>query len=257
MGTAITKLVFQPPNLRYNRDSNLIWLTTAEGEVIPSFIIDKEYKYTLLASHGNAEDLADVVGCFRELSQVLQVNIFAYEYTGYGMSTGEANELAVYADIEAAFKYLRDVVGVPWQQIILYGRSLGTGPSVYLSSKTAVRGMVLQSPFLSILRIAMNTRYTMPGDYFTNIDRINDVRCPIFIVHGTADEITPFAHAQELVENFREGAYYEPYWVENGPHNDLEHLAPNFYDNFTKFLRHLDCTPISEELLKLGDGADL
>jgi len=252
MGGALTKIVFQPPHVKYSRDSNLIWLNTAEGEVIPAFYIDKDYKYTLLASHGNAEDLGDIVTSFRELSQVLEVNIFAYEYTGYGMSTGEAREAAVYADIEAAFKYLRDIIGVPWDQVILYGRSIGTGPSCYLASKVACRGLILQSPFLSIFRIAMNTRYTMPGDMFPNIDRIADVRCPTYVVHGTSDDITPFSHAQELIARCRKDCLYPPYFVENGPHNDLEHLAPLFYENFSKFIQHLEAEEISEELQRFA-----
>lgn len=257
MGGALTKIVFQPPTAKYERDSNLIWLTTSENEVIPAFFIDKDYKYTLLASHGNAEDLGDIVGNFRELSQALEVNIFAYEYTGYGMSTGEAREAAVYADIEAAFLYLRDIVGVPWQQVVLYGRSIGTGPSVYLASRAAVRGMILQSPFLSILRIAMNTRYTMPGDMFPSIDRIGDVRCPTYVVHGTADDITPFCHAQDLVKSFRREAVYPPYWVENGPHNDLEHEAPLFYENIARFMAFLEVEDVSDELAKFSETAAL
>ena len=52
-----------------------------------------------------------------EVSHILNVNIFAYDYTGYGMSTGEPSEEALYADIEAAFKYLRDIVGIPWRSL--------------------------------------------------------------------------------------------------------------------------------------------
>merc|ERR1712039_850157 len=104
-----------------------------------------------------------------------EVNIFAYEYTGYGMSTGEPYEQAIYADIEAAFKYLRDIIGVPWSEVVLYGRSLGSGPSIHLASRTAVRAMVLQSPLLSIFRIAFSSGLTLPGDMFANVDKIGHV----------------------------------------------------------------------------------
>ena len=55
------------------------------------------------------------------MSHILDVNIFAYDYTGYGMSSGEPSEEALYADIEAAFKYLRDIVGIPWSGLAATG----------------------------------------------------------------------------------------------------------------------------------------
>merc|ERR1719389_935166 len=168
MGGAVEKLAFQPPRSSYNRDPNLIWLHTSENEIIPAFFIDNDAKHTLLFSHGNAEDLGMIIQYFREVSHILEVNIFAYEYTGYGMSTGEPNEQAVYADIEAAFKYLRDIIGIPWTEVVLYGRSVGSGPSIHLATRTAVRGMILQSPLLSIYRIAFHLRLTLPGDLFAN-----------------------------------------------------------------------------------------
>merc|ERR1719233_1025237 len=106
---------------------------------------------------------------------MLDVNIFSYEYTGYGMSTGSATEPNVYADIEAAFKYLRDIVGVPWTDIVVYGRSIGSGPSCHLASITPVRGVVLQCPVLSIFRIAFHLRFTLPGDQFSNIDKVSQI----------------------------------------------------------------------------------
>lgn len=190
-----------------------------------------------------------IIQYFREVSHILEVNIFAYEYTGYGMSTGEPYEQAIYADIEAAFKYLRDIIGIPWHEVVLYGRSIGSGPSIHLAAKTAVRAMVLQSPLLSIYRVAIQTRVTLPGDMFPNVDRIGKVLCPVYIVHGTKDEIIPFYHAEDLVANCREGIAYPPYLVENGGHNNLELIARQpFYDHFLKFLQWLEKEELSEDL---------
>lgn len=251
MGSAITKIVFQPPDATYTKDPNLIWLHTSEHEVIPAFFIDRDAKFTLLFSHGNAEDLGMIIQYFREVSHILEVNIFAYEYTGYGMSTGEPHEQAIYADIEAAFKYLRDIIGIPWTEVVLYGRSIGSGPSIHLATRTAVRGLVLQSPLLSIYRVAFHSRFTLPGDMFPNVDKISKVRCPTYVVHGTKDEIIPFWHAEDLVKNCRKDVAYPPYIVENGGHNNLEIVARQpFYDNFSKFLQWLEKEDVSEDLLQ-------
>lgn len=256
MGSAITKIVFQPPDATYTKDPNLIWLHTSEHEVIPAFFIDRDAKFTLLFSHGNAEDIGMIIQYFRELSHILEVNIFAYEYTGYGMSTGEPYEQALYADIEAAFKYLRDIIGIPWTEVVLYGRSIGSGPSIHLATKTAVRAMVLQSPLLSIYRVAIHSRVTLPGDMFPNIDRIGKVACPTYIIHGTKDEIVPFWHAEDLVRSCRTS--YPPYVVENGGHNNLEIIARQpFYDNYQKFLQWLEKEEISDELKRQAEDSTL
>jgi len=248
----LNKLVFQPPPSSYNKDPNLIWLHTDLGEVIPAFYIQvPDAHFTLLFSHGNAEDLGLIIRYFRDVSQELQVNVFAYEYTGYGMSTGSIPaEGGIYADIEAAFKYLRDIMGIPWSQIVLYGRSIGTGPSCHLATRTAVRGMILQSPMVSIYRIPFQFRFTLPGDLFTNVDKVSSMCTPVHIIHGTRDEIVPCWHGHSMHEAcVKRGIAYDPHWVEGADHNSLEqHAGDAFFDHLRRFLQYLQETPISEGL---------
>lgn len=256
MGHGLARLVFQPPPPSYAKDPNLIWLTTELDEVIPAFYINKpQARFTLLFSHGNAEDLGLIIRYFREVSHMLQVSVFSYEYTGYGMSTGQPCEAAVYADVVAAYKYLRDQAKIPWTQIIPYGRSIGTAPSVHLATITPVRGVVLQSPMISIYRIPFQLRFTLPGDVFSNIDKIGEVCCPVFIIHGTRDEIVPIWHGQGLYEVCRKkGIAYDPYVIEGADHNNLEVQAGDaFYDEFTKFLDFLESTPVSDKLRRQAE----
>ena len=63
----------------------------------------------------------------RELSDVLHVNILAYDYTGYGLNENKPSEEDCFADIEAAFDYAIDILGIPEKEIVLWGRSLGSG----------------------------------------------------------------------------------------------------------------------------------
>ena len=83
---------------------------------------------------------------------------------GYGKSNGSPTEKNCYADIEAAYRYLLEVRRIPPEQIVLYGRSLGSGPSCYLAAKTAregrsVGGVILQSPLLSAYRLIFALRW--------------------------------------------------------------------------------------------------
>lgn len=118
----------------------------------------------------------------KALARELNVNVMCYDYTGYGYSTGSPSEEMCYRSIEAAYNYLRRMLGIPASQIVLYGRSLGSGPSCYLAAKTAVQGesvagLILHSPFLSIYRIVVNSaNLGVVGDMFPNGRRAGDVR---------------------------------------------------------------------------------
>lgn len=251
MGQHLAAFVFQPPSPTYDKDPGLIWLRTEHEEVIPAYYIRKEgAHFTLIFSHGNAEDLGLILRYFRDMSHELCVNFFLYEYTGYGRSTGRPREAAVYADIEAAFKYVRDVIGIPWTQIVPYGRSIGTAPSVYLATRMPVRGVVLQSPMVSIYRIPFQLRFTLPWDVFCNIDKVSDVCCPLLIIHGTRDEIVPCWHGQALYEAAKsKGIHAEAYIIEGADHNNLEVQAgDSFYVRLHRFLRDLQESPIPEKL---------
>lgn len=59
--------------------------------------------------------------------------------------------------------------------------------------------MCYQSPLLSVYRVAFNFRFTLPGDMFPNVDRIRQVRCPVFVIHGTRDEIVPFRNGEVCI----------------------------------------------------------
>lgn len=251
MGAGLNKVVFQPPPPSYERSNRLIELRTERDEKIPAYFIRKRgAHFTLLFSHGNAEDLGLILGYFVEISDVLGVNFFLYEYSGYGVSTGSPKEENVYADIKAAYQYLRDRLQIPWQQIIPYGRSLGTAPSTYLASITPVRGLILQSPMLSIYRVPFHLRYTLPGDILCNIDRVPNVRCPVMIMHGTRDELVPCWHGHKMYEICKnKGLQADAYIVQNADHNNLEIQAGDaFYEKLKQFLASLEQNEITAEL---------
>lgn len=246
MGDLISSLLFQPPPPTYLHPSRHFWLTTSHATRIPAFFIERpNAKVTILFSHGNAEDLGMIYDWFNELARVLRVNIMAYDYTGYGKSSGEVPcEDFVYADIEAAYKYLLEVKNIQPEEIVLYGRSLGSGPSCYLAQKTAndgrsVAGVILQSPLLSAFRVAFNFRFTVPMDKFPNVDRASSIKCPVFIVHGTQDEVVPFWHGEELFLAIEQCWRAKPFWVEGAGHNNIEAmLRPSgaFVDALIEFL---------------------
>jgi len=113
------------------------------------------------------------------------------------------------------------VLGADPKHIILYGQSLGTGPTLHLARQFEVQAVVLHSGIMSGLRVIrpyMKSTYWF--DIFPNIDAIRDCRSPVFVIHGTHDEEIGIEHGKRLYENAR--GKLEPWWVEGGGHNDIE-----------------------------------
>ena len=155
------------------------------------------------------------------------MNCVVYEYTGFGESNGRIpGDQSLYDDIETVYLYLTENLNISSDNIILYGRSIGSGPSSYLAEKHPVAGVILHSGLMSALRVVFNLRWTLPFDKFPNIDRMANIDCPVYIIHGKRDEIVPFYHAQELHRQTRHK--YPPYYVDGAGHNNVEKFATDY-----------------------------
>ena len=167
------------------------------------------------------------------------MNAVVYEYTGFGESNGRLpGEESLYEDIETVYLYLTENLNISPDNIILYGRSIGSGPSCYLAEKYDVAGVILHAGLLSAFRVLFNLRWTLPFDKFPNSDRIKNIDCPVYIVHGRRDEIVPFYHAQELYANSVHK--YPPYYVDGAGHNNIEKFATDYLQRIKQFIAHVD-----------------
>ena len=162
-----------------------------------------------------------------------------YEYTGYGESNGQLPaDVSLYDDIETVYLYLTENLNIPPETIIAYGRSIGSGPTCYLAEKYTLGGVILHSGLMSALRVIFNLRWTLPIDKFPNIDRVKNIDCPVFIIHGRRDEVVPFYHAEEMYAASK--VKYPPYYVENAGHNNVEKYAPDYLKRIKQFLDDVD-----------------
>jgi pimeloyl-ACP methyl ester carboxylesterase len=82
----------------------------------------------------------------------------------------------------------------------------------------------LECPFTSIMRVVSNSVLARPIDMFKNIDKIDQVRFPVLILHGTEDDVVPFDHGKALWEKIPDKYRYEPQWVRGGTHHNLIEL---------------------------------
>jgi len=255
MGNIIDSILFQPPDPSRLKESKIIWLNTSLGHKIPAFHI----KYinsstranvgppiTILYSHANAEDLGCIYPWCKYLSKQLRVNIFAYDYTGYGLAKGEGspNEASCYADIDAAYDFLRVRMEVPANQIVLYGRSLGSGPSCYLASETSnaddedtVGGLILHAPFMSVYRIVFESGCTLLGDQFPNVDYVPNVKTPTLLIHGKKDKVVPVEHSMLLHDSLQVESKTPPLFIDEMGHNNVQLVVRDiFLDHINTYL---------------------
>lgn len=191
MGSVLTKIVFAPPELatysaNQGKDGKgpIKWLDTPRGVSIPMIYLSVESPYTIIFSHGNAEDIGGCLHHFQEIGKRLNVSFVVYDYEGYGLAEGTPNEQACYDAIDAVYSHLVNELGRDPRKLFLWGRSLGSGPSSYLAARLSKegcppQGLILQSPPASIFRVAFDTRFTLPGDLFPNIDRMPQIACKV------------------------------------------------------------------------------
>ncbi|NET54932.1 MAG: alpha/beta hydrolase [Symploca sp. SIO2E6] len=223
---AADRMLFLPQPASYQDTKEIIKLTSA-GQVPISavYLPNPESTYTILYAHGNAEDLGDIRPRLEELRN-LGFSIFAYDYRGYGTSEGTPSERHAYQDIDAAYNYLTEQLGILPQKIMAYGRSVGGGSVVDLAVRQPLAGLILESSFTSVFRVVVPIPL-LPFDKFRNLDKIPRVNCPVLVMHGTADEIVPFTHGQQLFATANEPKL--SLWVEQAGHNNFRWVADQQY----------------------------
>lgn len=160
---------------------------------------------TLLFSHGNAVDVGLMLPFLRDLGKALRANVLAYDYTGYGQSTGGGGTSGLdegdlpsvghtLSDITAVYNHLINDLDIPPRTIILYGQSVGSGPTSFLGgelSEAQLGGVILHSPLYSGLRVLFPTWSFWPSwlDVYPNHLCVPKIEVPCLILHGTADEV--------------------------------------------------------------------
>jgi uncharacterized protein len=162
--------------------------------------------------------------------------VLVIDYRGYGKSSGTISESGFYKDAEAAFRYLVNVKAFYPRNIIVYGRSIGSGVASWLAAQHRVAGLVLESPYTSLGALANEKLpFFFPSLFlrycFDTIKRINDVKCPIIFVHGDQDTLIPYAHAERLFKSFNGSK--KLITISGGAHNDL-----SGFPAYQSFLRH-------------------
>ena len=225
---AADRLIFQPPPPSYGAaDLPIVRVPAGAGEWIALLHLpDPDAEFTILFSHGNAEDLGHILPVLRAI-HAAGFAVVAYDYRGYGRSApARPGVRHAVADLDAAFRHTTGELGVAPGRVLLHGRSVGSGPTLDLAARERVGGVVLESAFTSAYRVV--TRIPLlPGDRFPNLHHVRNLAVPLLVVHGTEDGVIPVAHGRQLFA--AAGEPKQVLWVEGAGHNDLAYVAGSRY----------------------------
>ncbi len=217
-------LYFYQRNLMYHPDENnyyndklsvnieKIKVPTQDGLDLLGWFHEKDIKKykTILYFHGNAGSLENRIhklNHFRDMN----VNFLIIAWRGFSGNQGKPSEAGLYKDGESAIKWLLKK-GVKERNIVIYGESLGTGVATHLSQNKKFAGVILETPFTSMIDAARKFYPYIPvglllKDKFENKNKIKNIKSPILIMHGAKDQIVPFEMGKKMFEIANEPKY--------------------------------------------------
>jgi uncharacterized protein len=225
-------------------------IPTEDGVILVAWVIRAPKDSTgfwLLICHGNAGNLSEFdrpvhyAGLHR-----LGVGILAFDYRGYGESGGTPSEAGLYRDAQAAYRYLRDKLGVTPDRILLFGHSLGSAVAVDLATRVPVAGVILDGALTSAVDRGRELYPYIPVGWiavnrFNSIAKIPDVRVPKLFLHAAGDDVIPIAHGRRLYQS----APPPKTFVElQGGHGDAFDVdSANYFGAIRRFLGTLASNP--------------
>lgn len=228
-------MIFLPPASSYAAGQlPIVHVPTRDGARIATLHLhDSSAAFTILYSHGNAEDLGHLASLLERLHGA-GFSVLAYDYRGYGLSTGgPPTTNGAFHDIHAVYRHAVETLGIPPERLLVLGRSVGSGPATELAAREPIGGLILESGFTSAYRV-MTRIPLLPFDPFPNMKHIRDVTCPVLVVHGTDDEVIASWHGRKLFEAAPDPK--QMFWVEGAGHNDLVSVAgARYWDALLKF----------------------
>jgi fermentation-respiration switch protein FrsA (DUF1100 family) len=150
------------------------------------------------------------------------------EYPSYGLYKGKCSAARVTEDADNIFTYLTQSLGLKAKDIIVFGRSIGTGPATWLAAHYNPCGLLLMSPYTSLRAVVRSVAGRLASlfvrDRFRSIDIMPNVKCPTFLLHGQRDALIPFTNSQQL-----KAACLAPCWLFMP--GSMDHYVYDFFDD--------------------------
>ena len=217
------------------------WFETVDGLRIHGWYLKHDQpKVVILFSHGNAGNVTHRAAVAAHLHNRFDASILLFDYRGYGRSEGTPTVEGLVRDARAARDYLVRRERILPTDVVLMGRSLGGAVAVELATDAGARGLVLESTFSSLQKVA-ESHYPkllvnlLVANRLDSQSVIAQFDGPVLISHGNADQTIPIALGRELFDAANEPkAFVE---IAGGDHNDPQ--SEEYYDQLERFLAGL------------------
>jgi fermentation-respiration switch protein FrsA (DUF1100 family) len=196
---------------KLNTDIKEISVPSTDGVTLKAwFYKNPQNKYTVLFLHGNAGELGNRIYKLNELKN-LNLNYLIISWRGFSGNKGSPTEQGLYSDARSALEWL-EKNNISKNKIILYGESLGTGVAVEVSQNQKFAGIILESPYTSVVDAAKIYYPYLPVDLilkdkYLSLKKIENINSPILIMHGGADRIIPVAMGKKLFDEIQSKKY--------------------------------------------------
>ena len=184
----------------------LLELETEDGETLHGWFVPAamDTERTVLIFHGNAGNISHRLDTLQVWHR-LGFNSLIIDYRGYGNSSGEPSEEGLYTDARTAWHYLVNERGIPSKHITVFGRSLGGSVAAKLATEVEPAALIVESAFTSVPDAAADIYWWLPVRWlsrfeFATKDYVQQVRCPVLVVHSRDDEIIPFSHGRAIFD---------------------------------------------------------
>lgn len=232
------RMIFPQVPSSYADGPETFKIEASDGTVITAtYLQAPASQHLILYSHGNGVDIG-MLRHYLEAFQAAGISALAYDYPGYGTSSGKASEAGTYAAADAVYTYATQTLNFTPEQITLYGRSLGSGPSCWLAERYPIDRLILDGAFSSTFRV-MTGITVLPWDKFDNLTRLRTtITCPTLVIHGTDDTTVPISHAKQNWAALQ-GEKHK-LWVEGAGHQNLIQIAgPIYWDTVLPFIKEV------------------
>ena len=177
-------------------------IETTDGETLHGWYIIGPTPRVLLFFHGNAGNISHRLESIRQFLE-LGLSVLIVDYRGYGQSSGRISERGMYRDADAAWQHLTGERGIAAENIVIFGRSLGASVASRLAAEQQPGALIVESAFTSVPDVAEELYPWLPVRWLSRLrhatgDHVQDVRCPILVIHSRDDEIIPFHHGEAV-----------------------------------------------------------
>ncbi|MBT6345778.1 MAG: alpha/beta hydrolase [Nitrospina sp.] len=211
-----------------------IYFTAEDGVKLHGWFIPAENAVaTLLWFHGNAGNISHRLDNIQRLAR-LNLNVFIFDYRGYGRSEGVPSEAGIYKDSQAAYDAVLRLDGVSVDTLFLFGRSLGGICAVQTAMNWPAKGLLLESVFTNSSDMARKIFPLIPLGWAMKskldaVSKVPHLRLPKLFLHGTDDEIVPYDMGRKLFDAAAEPKTF--YSIAGAGHNDTYVLGGDEYFN--------------------------